>query len=183
MTLSAHALRYRSPATLFSSGGRRKRRRGREREREREREHSETDARSSARRNCHAGERSREERANRSHDTRSNSLRPAFGKAAEGKRERDSPSAMLQPCARVLAFSAPRFIDSRATDTLVSHRPTPSRPTISRPPVPLAQPPLPPQGCFRTFEHPATWHPLPSPSMLYLISRGRREAPVKLIDD
>lgn len=53
--------------------------------------------------------------------------RPAgICKATEGKREWDSPSAMLKPCARVLAFPA---VYRLATDTLVS--PSPARLSLS----------------------------------------------------
>lgn len=53
--------------------------------------------------------------------------RPAgICEATEGKREWDSPSAMLKPCARVLAFPA---VYRLATDTLVS--PSPARLSLS----------------------------------------------------
>lgn len=52
--------------------------------------------------------------------------------ATEGKREWDSPSAMLMPCARVLAFNPAVY--RLATDTLVS--PSPAR--FPPPPPPNA---------------------------------------------
>lgn len=101
--------------------------------------------------------------ANRSHGTLSPS--PAgIREATEGKREWDSPSAMLKPCARVLAFNPTVY--RLATDTLVSPSPAPV-PLSLYIPLYVHQPPLP--RCARDdFTYPSTLRihiPMPSRSL------------------
>lgn len=101
-------------------------------------------------------------------------------KATEGKREWDSPSAMLKPCATVLAFSPAVY--RLATDTLVSPssaRP-PHTPTLFLCVLTNSQHPRDTAGTiFTRFEYPPAKRKIHlrfvvidvSPLMLYYINR------------